>query len=311
MTYSIFVSRQIPLSQEDFPADWDVQTWPLHRSPSPSELREACHHCHGLISMLSDTIDREFFDACPKLKAVAQFAVGLNNIDLATARARSISISNTPDVLTEASANHAMALILSLARLLKPASLAASRGEWIGWEPLGFLGKDLSECRLAIIGLGRIGQALARKMHRAFGLEVLTLERPSLKLDQLDFPLQALPLDELLASADIVSLHVPLTSDTHHLLGARELALMKKDALLVNTARGEVIDQDALINRLKAGHFFGVGLDVTTPEPLPKEHPLYQFERVLITPHIASAETQTRRAMALMALNNLKRDLAR
>jgi len=250
------------------------------------------------------------FDAAgPQLKVVSNFAVGVNNIDLAEARRRGIAVGNTPDVLTDATADIAVALLLAAARHLQPAADEVRSGGWQTWEPTGWLGQDLTGRTLGIVGMGRIGAAVARRLAGGWGMRVLYTARSEKQLDALPHA-QRVTLDQLLQESDFVSLHTALTADTHGLISQRELALMKPTAVLINTARGAVIDQDALVQALKQGRPAAAGLDVTEPEPLPPDHPLVGLPNCIILPHIGSATVATRDAMAEICVDNLLAGLA-
>jgi glyoxylate reductase len=225
-------------------------------------------------------------------------AVGTDNIDLEAAAARGIPVGNTPDVLTDATADLAFALLLALARHIVPGAQQVRAGEWLTWEPAGSLGADLAGATLGIVGWGRIGQATARRA-AGFGMEVVHSSRSS-----------GLPLEALLERADFVSLHCPLTPETRHLINAGTLGRMKDTALLVNTARGGVVDQEALRDALHEGAIAGAALDVTDPEPLPADHPLLDAPNLLVVPHLGSATVRTRARMADMAVDNLLAALA-
>jgi glyoxylate reductase len=292
----IFISRKLPLPP-NLSKRFDVRVWPFDRSPTTEDLIEHARECEGLISMLCDDLSAPVLNQLGRLRAIAQYAVGVNNIDLEACKARGIEVSSTPGVLTRASANHALLLMLSVARQLSRGQSIARAGLWRGWEPEGLLGVQLDGATLGIIGMGRIARELGRKCHAAFGMKILYTRKRNTPLE-LGYPAELATLKDLLQRSDVISLHTPLTNETQNLLGQREISLMKDEAILINTSRGEVIDQEALVRALEAGKFQGVGLDVTTPEPLLPHHPLYSFERVLITPHIASAERQTREEMA-------------
>lgn len=266
----------------------------LVRSDAPIadlDLRYRVKGCAGVLSMLTDRIDADFMDAGP-VRAIAQHAVGTDNIDLDAARSRGITVTHTPGVLTAATADFAMALLLGVARHLHPAHTLVSEGRFHGWHPTLLRGLELDGARLGIIGWGRIGQAVAQRAE-AFGMEVVHHSRRS-----------GLPLSELLATSDVVSLHCPLTPDTHHLLDADALAQMKPGALLVNTARGPVVDEAALVDALERGHLAGAGLDVFEQEPRVHEG-LIGRDNVLLAPHLGSATVACRRKMAVMAATDL------
>jgi glyoxylate reductase len=249
------------------------------------ELLDAVADVEGLIPLLLDRIDEELLARAPRLRVVANFAVGVDNIDLAACARRGVAVCNTPDVLTDATADLAMALVLAAARRVVEGDALVRAGAWRGWEPSQLLGLELAGSTMGIIGAGRIGRAVARRAE-AFGMRVITT-RPT-------------PLDELLAVADVVSLHVPLTPATRGLIGARELALMKRGAILVNTARGASVDEAALAAALDSGHLGGAGLDVYAREPEVPEA-LRRQPRAVLLPHLGSATERARARMATLA----------
>jgi glyoxylate reductase len=290
----VFVTRELPFpALERLEAEHEVDTWPGDLAPPPDDLRAHTSEADGLLSMVADRVDEALLDAAPNLRAIANYAVGTDNIDLEAAAARSIPVGNTPDVLTDATADLAFALILALARGIVSGAETVRAGEWRTWEPAGALGTDLAGATLGIVGRGRIGEAVARRA-AGFGMEVVHSSRSS-----------GLPLDQLLGQADVISLHTPLTPDTRHLIDASALARMKPTALLVNTARGGIVDQDALREALMEGRIGGAALDVTEPEPLPGDHPLLDAPNLLVVPHLGSATRRTRARMAEMAVENL------
>lgn len=279
----------------------DVDVWEEPLPPPREALLARSRAAEGLLCQLSDRIDGELLDACPRLRAVANYAVGTDNIDLAEAARRGVAVGNTPGVLTETTADLAFALLLACARRLPEAAAAVRRGGWRTWEPNGWLGADVHGATLGIVGPGAIGEAVARR-GAGFGMRVLRAgSRPGPG---------RIPLAELLAEADFVSLHCPLTDATRGLIGAAELEAMKPGAILVNTARGEVVDTDALRRALESGEIAAAGLDVTDPEPLPADHPLLEAPNLLVVPHIGSASQATREAMATLAVDNLLAALA-
>jgi glyoxylate reductase len=290
----VFVTRELPFpALERLEAEHEVDTWPGDLAPPPDELRARTSEADGLLSMVADRVDEALLDAAPNLRAIANYAVGTDNIDLEAAAARGLPVGNTPDVLTDATADLAFALILALARGIVSGAETVRAGEWRTWEPAGALGTDLAGATLGIVGRGRIGEAVARRA-TGFGMEVVHSSRSS-----------GLPLDQLLGQADVISLHTPLTPDTRHLIDASALARMKPTALLVNTARGGIVDQDALREALMEGRIGGAALDVTEPEPLPGDHPLLDAPNLLVVPHLGSATRRTRARMAEMAVENL------
>jgi glyoxylate reductase len=258
-----------------------------------------------LLTLLTERIDEALLNALPTVKVVSNMAVGFDNIDVDACTRKGVVVCITPDVLTETTADFTWALMLAVARRVCEAAESVRAGTWRTWEPLGFLGRDLSGATLGIVGFGRIGRAVARRA-RGFDMRVLYTDktRQSSEVER-DLRATFVPLEQLLAESDIVTLHVPLTPETRMLIGARELALMKPRSILINTARGPVVDTEALVRALRTGHLWGAGLDVTDPEPLPADHPLLQCPNVIVTPHIASASETTRARMAELAAENL------
>jgi glyoxylate reductase len=295
----VFVTRVLPFDALDrLRAEHDVDEWPGELPPAGDELREHAATAEGLLTLVTDTVDAGMLDACPRLRAIANMAVGTDNIDVEAAVERGIAVGNTPDVLTDATADLAFALLLALARQIVPGAAKVRSGRWRTWEPGADLGADLSGATLGIVGWGRIGRAVARRA-QGFGMEIVHSSRSS-----------GVPLGELLEHADFVSLHTPLTPETRHLIGADALSGMKRTAVLVNTSRGGVVDQDALRTALHAGEIAGAALDVTEPEPLPAGHRLLDAPNLLVVPHVGSATVRTRAKMAAMAVDNLLAALA-
>jgi glyoxylate reductase len=288
----VFVTRQLPGNAlERLAAEHDVEVWPGDMPPPRDKLLAGVADAEGLLSLLVDQVDAELIDAAPKLRAIANYAIGFDNIDVDAATARSIQVGNTPDVLTDATADLAWALMLAVARRLVEAHQDVVDGKWRTWEPQGWVGADVHGATLAVIGAGRIGRAVAQ---RAVGFEMEVV-----MVDLGD------DLHAALERADFVSVHTPLTPETRHLIDADALAVMKPTAILVNTARGPIVDQDALAAALRDGRLGGAGLDVTDPEPLPADHPLLDTPNLLVVPHIGSATTTARAAMADRAVDNL------
>lgn len=258
----------------------------------------------AVISMLSDPIDKEVIEAGKNLKVIANYAVGYNNIDIEAATKSGIAVVNTPDVLTEASADLAWALLLAVSRRVVEGDTMTRAGKFRGWAPELLLGVPVYGQTLGIIGAGRIGQAVARRA-KGFGMRVLYHNRKRLpKAIENDLGMSYAALDDLLAESDFVSLHCPLTPETKHLIGPRELGLMKQTAVLINTARGPVVDEEALLQALRKKTIFGAGLDVYEKEPLLTPG-LADLPNVVLTPHIGSADTRTRLAMVDMVLNDI------
>ncbi|MCH9687999.1 MAG: D-glycerate dehydrogenase [Deltaproteobacteria bacterium] len=267
-------------------------------------LLEALPDAEGILCLLTERIDGAVLDRAPRLRVVSTMAVGVDNIDLDACAARGIVVGHTPGVLTEATADLTMALLLAVARRLPDAAADARAGRWSTWSPTGWLGTDLHGASLGIVGLGKIGTAVARRA-RAFGMRLMHASPGPKPAVEAELGVERVPLTQLLAQSDVVSLHLPLSSDTHHLIDARALATMKSTALLINTARGAIVDPQALAHALHTGAIAGAGIDVTEPEPLPAEHPLYGCPNLLVLPHIGSATHGTRRRMAAVAVDNL------
>ncbi|MDX6661539.1 MAG: glyoxylate reductase [Solirubrobacteraceae bacterium] len=291
----VFVTRPLPGDALDRlrTRGHEVEVWPDRLPPPPEALWDHVAAADALLCMLTDRVDTELLDAAPGLRAIANYAVGSDNIDLEAARARGIPVGVTPGVLTDATADIAFALILAIARRLPEGEAAVRAGEWLTWGPDWLLGRDVHGATLGIVGQGRIGGAVARRAD-GFGMNVVHHSRSS-----------GIPLDELLTQADFVSLHVPLTPETRHLIDAAALERMRPTAYLVNTARGGIVDQDALAAALHAGSIAGAALDVTEPEPLPPDHPLLDAPNLIVLPHLGSATHATREAMADLAVDNL------
>jgi glyoxylate reductase len=289
-----FVSRHLPGSALDRLATvHEIDVWPERMPPDAAALRSRLVDVEGLLSLLTDRIDGDVLTAAPSLRVISNYAVGVDNIDLDAASARGIPVGHTPDVLTEATADMTFALLLAAGRRLPEAIAAARSGDWVTWEPGEHLGVSVDGATLGIIGFGRIGQAVARRAG-GFRMTVLHTGRDS-----------GISLGELLERSDFVSVHAPLTPQTHHLIDAGALARMKPTAILVNTARGPLVDQAALARALSDGTIAGAALDVTDPEPLPASDPLYSAPNVIITPHVGSATRFARERMADLAVDNL------
>jgi glyoxylate reductase len=300
----VFVTRRV-VGLEPYMDRLDLDVWQGPLPPSPDELRARTRGCDGLVSLLTDKLDAAFFDAVPGLKVVSQVAVGVNNIDLAAAKARGIPVGHTPGVLTDSTADMAWALMMAAARNILPGVDYVKAGKWKTWEPALLLGQSVFGATLGVIGYGRIGRAVAARS-RGFNMRVLIVQPRMTEADAAKENVQLVALDELLRESDFVSVNTPLKPETHHLIGARELALMKPTATIVNTARGEVVDPAALYEALKASRPGFAALDVTEPEPLPSDHPLLTLPNCLIVPHLGSATMQARLAMTQIAMANLE-----
>ncbi len=300
----VLVTRKIPekgleLLRDKVALDiWDYDDIPIPRE----ELYAKAPRLHGILALLSDAMDADFFDRAPNLKVVSNYAVGYDNIQVQEATKRNIVVTNTPDVLTEATADLAFALILGTSRRMGEAERLIRRGKWKSWGPTLLLGRDVYGATLGIVGLGRIGKAVARRA-RGFSMKLFHTGRT--REDDPETGSCWLPLEELLASSDIVTLHCPLDESTRHLINRKTLRLMKPSAILVNTGRGGLIDQEALYEALAAKKIAGAGLDVFDPEPFPADHPLLSLENLLALPHIGSASVAAREGMAVLAARNL------
>lgn len=302
----VFVSRRIPEEGLNrIAATCDVDLWPEQLLPSYESLRERVQDCDGLVSLLTDRIDGPLLDAAPRLKVVSNFAVGFNNVDVAACTSRGVCVGNTPGVLTDATADTAVTLLLAAARRLADSAADAKAGRWLTWEPLGWLGQDLAGRTIGIVGMGRIGFAVAQRLHHGWGMKVLYTEQTARPEVDAQLGARRVELDELLAESDFVSAHVDLNPSTKGMFSTAQFQRMKRTAVFVNTARGPLVDQGALAEALRKGTIFAAGLDVTDPEPLPPNHELYALPNCVIVPHIASATVGTRNAMARLCADNL------
>ena len=309
MIPSIFVTCSLPASVlAKLQAAGTVDVYTGDATLSPAELRARVADKHALVCLLTDAIDRHVFDAAPRLKIVANVAVGFNNIDVAYARSRGVIVTNTPDVLTESVADFTFALLLSITRRVSEGERLVRSGRWQGWALDFMLGSELRGKQLGLVGAGRIARAVAVRA-AAFEMRVAFTSRRETGLSNTEAPWENMSLDRLLNTSDIVSLHVPLTPETRHLIDKRALARMKRSAYLVNTARGPVVDEAALAWALQQHLIAGAALDVYENEPA--IHPdLLQMENVLLAPHLGSATTETRTAMADLAAENVVAVLA-
>jgi glyoxylate reductase len=295
----VFVTRRLPGGALDrIAAEHEVEVWPQQMPPGREELLARAPELDGLLSLLTDPVDSELIEAAPRLKAISNYAVGVDNVDLEAAARRGIPVGNTPDVLTDTTADLAVALMLGISRHLVEGDAYVRGGEWRTWETDLLLGHDLHGSTVGIVGFGRIGQAVARRLE-GFGCEILHTTRSG-----------EVPLEELLERSDFVTLHCPLTAETRGLIGDEVLARMKPTAYLVNTARGPIVDSEALGTALRVGRIAGAALDVTDPEPLPGGHPLLDAPNLLVLPHLGSATEATRARMGDMAVDNLLAGLA-
>ena len=302
MKKRIYITRRLPEEAvEPLRDQYDVRMWKHEGESVPREvLLEEASSAHALWTMLSDTIDREVFERATHLEVVSNLAVGYNNIDLNAAKENGVIVTNTPDVLTETTADLTFGLMMMTARRLGEAERDLRAGEWKSWLPMGYVGMDLYQAKLGIIGMGRIGEAVARRA-RGFDMEVLYHNRTRRHESESMYGFTYAELDELLTQSDFVVVLAPLTDETRGMLGAKEFAKMKETSIFINVARGEIIDEQALYEALKARKIWGAGLDVFTKEPIALDHPLLTLPNVTTLPHIGSATIRTR--LAMMALN--------
>jgi len=304
--HKVFVTRQIPAAGLDLlRKECIVVVWPEALPPDRKALLDNAADAAGILCLLSDRIDGEVMDAAGAgLKVISNYAVGFDNIDVAKATRRGIPVGNTPGVLTEATADHAFALLMAAARRVAEGDRQARAGGWKTWEPMGLLGADVHGATLGIVGFGRIGQAMARRA-RGFDMRVVFFDPTHPEAHDPHTGAVKVDLDELLAQSDFLSLHAPLSGKNRGMFNADAFGKMKSGAILINTARGGLVDQTALYDALKSGKLAAAALDVSDPEPLPADHPLLTLDNLLMTPHIASASRSTREKMSLMAAENV------
>ena len=295
----VFVTRRLPgEALERLAAEHHVDVWEGRLQPSHAKLLEKAAEAEGLLCLLTDKIDRDVIASCEKLRAISNYAVGVDNIDVDAATERGIPVGFTPDVLTEATADATFALMLAAARRVVEGDQIVRAGRWLTWEPTLLLGQDVYGKTLGIVGMGRIGKAVARRAE-GFGMEVIQHSWSS-----------GMPLEELLERSDFVSLHAPLNDKTRGMIDEEQLRRMKPTAILVNTSRGGLIDSGALTRALAQSWIAAAALDVADPEPIPKGHPLLDAPNLILNPHTASASIEARTAMADLAVDNLLAGLA-
>ena len=302
----VFVTRAIfPEAYEAIEAEADAELWSEELPPPRDVLLEKVKGVDGLLCLLTDKVDAELMDAAgPQLKVLSQIAVGFDNIDIPEATRRNIPVGNTPDVLTQTTADATWALLMGAARRIVEGSRAVHEGKWRTWHPLHYLGQDVYGSTLGIFGLGRIGLEVARRA-RGFDMQVLYTEVFRREDMEKEHSLRFVDQDTLLRESDFVSLHCVLNEDTHHLIADDALSKMKTTAVLVNASRGPVVDPGALYRALRDGVIAAAGLDVTDPEPIPMDDPLLTLDNCVIVPHIASASVKTRGEMSRIAAQNL------
>ncbi len=302
----VYVTRKVPeQALEILRSVATVSVWDREDVPPPREviLRELAE-ADGVFSLLTDRIDAEVMAAAPRLKVISNFAVGFDNVDIPAATKRGIVVTHTPDVLTETVADFTVCLMLAAARRLVEADRYTRDGKWKTWEPLLLAGQDIHHATLGLIGLGRIGAAVARRA-QGFGMRVVYYDVVRREDLERSLSITHRSLDDVLRDSDVISVHVPLSEQTRHLIGRAQFALMKNTAVFVNTSRGPVVDQAALTQALASRRIFAAGIDVFEQEPVSPDDPLLKLDNVIVVPHIASASIPTRTRMATLAAENL------
>jgi len=301
----VYVTRLIPEEGLEMVKEFcEAKVWEGELPPPRDVLLEEVREIEGLLCLLTEKVDAELMDAAPKLKVVSNMAVGYDNIDVAEATKRGIVVGNTPGVLTDTTADLAFALLMAAARRIVEGDRFVRAGKWKTWGPKLLLGRDVYGATLGIIGLGRIGSAVAKRA-RGFDMRILYYDIRRREDLEEEWGIEYADLDTLLAESDFVTIHTILSPETYHLIGERELKLMKKTAILVNAARGPIVDPKALYKALKDGEIAYAALDVTEPEPIRPDDPLLELENIIVVPHIGSASIATRTKMATMAAENL------
>ncbi len=302
----IYVTRELPeRGLRIIKHHFDAEVWPEYAPPPKKMIIDKAKNVDALATLLSDKIDAEVFDVAPKLKIVSQLAVGFDNIDVQEATKRGIYVTNTPEVLTDTTADFAWALLMAVARRVVEADKYVRMGQWkVGWHPAMMTGRDVYGATIGIVGAGRIGYAVAKRA-KGFDMKILfydVIPRPEMEKD---FGARRADLDTIFKESDFISIHVPLMKETHHLVNEEKLRLMKKTAYLINNSRGPVVDEKALYTALKEGRIAGAGLDVFEQEPTSPDNLLLKFDNVVVAPHISSASIETRSKMAEMVAENL------
>ena len=306
----VFVTREIPSKGLEMIREYyEVKLWTEYTPPPYDVLLEEARKADALVTLLTDKVDCNLLQNSPRLRIVAQYAVGYDNIDVDCATKLGIYVTNTPGVLTEAVADHTWGLIIALMRRIVEADHYVRSGEWYktgtGWHPMMMLGTEVNGKTLGILGLGRIGRAVARRA-KGFNMRVIYYDKYRLSPEaEKELGVEFVDLDTLFRESDILTIHTPLTPGTRHLVDEGRLRLMKRTAFLINTARGAVVDTDALVKALREGWIAGAALDVYEQEPLPPNHPLTKTKNTILTPHQASGTIETRTAMAELVARNL------
>ncbi len=301
----VFVSRVIPERGLRLITEaCDAEVWTEELPPPRDVLLEKVRDCEGLLSLLTDRVDAELLDTAPKLKVVSNLAVGFDNIDVPECTRRGVLVGNTPGVLTETTADFAFALLMAAARRVVEGDNYTRAGKWKTWGPMLLMGQDVHHSTLGLVGLGRIGSEMAKR-GKGFSMKVMYYDMFRREDLEKELGLIYADLDTVVREADFLSIHVPLTAETRHLINAETFKKMKPTAILINSARGPIVDTMALNDALRSGTIAGAGLDVTDPEPIPMDHPLLGAPNCIIAPHIASASVATRTKMAEIAAENL------
>jgi len=302
----VYITRNIPDQIVSYIQErCDVKIWDEEDVPVPAEvLEEEIKHVDGLFCLLTDSVDQNLLDNAANLKVISNMAVGYNNIDINAAKERGITVTNTPGALTETTADLTFALLMATARRLIESSDYLKAGNWKTWSPMQLTGQDIFGATLGIIGMGRIGEAVARRA-KGFNMEILYSNRSRKLHVEEELNARFVEMNDLLQEADYVCVMTPYTHETKNLIGENELSLMKKSSILINTARGGIVNETALYNALKDGQIWAAGLDVFEAEPVSLDHPLLTLSNVVTLPHIGSASVQTRLKMAKLAADNL------
>jgi glyoxylate reductase len=303
----VYVTRELPERGLNMIKKYfDAEVWPDYAPPPKKVIIDKVKNVDALVPLLSDKIDAEVFSAAPKLKIVSQLAVGFDNIDLAEATKRGIYVTNTPEVLTDTTADFAWALLMAVARRVAEADRYVRGGQWkVAWHPAMLSGRDVHGATIGVVGAGRIGYTVAKRA-KGFDMKILFYDVDPARTEiEKNLGGKKVDLDTLLRESDFVTLHPPLMKETHHLINAEKLKLMKKTAYLINNSRGPVVDEKALYEALKKGQIAGAGLDVFEQEPASLDNPLLKLDNVVVAPHISSASLETRSKMSEMVADNL------
>ena len=309
MPFRVAVTRKLPdlgeqmLNEAERRGEIQVIRWPNELPPFPQELAKLIHGADGVISLLTEPMTAEVFEREPQLRVISNLAVGYDNIDVQAATRHKVAVCNTPGVLTDATADMAFTLLMITARRAKEAVDYVRDGKWETWSPTLLLGQEITGATLGVIGFGRIGKEMARR-GTGFGMRLLAHDEYQDEEAAKEIGVTFTSLEELLRESDFVSLHSTLTPETQHMISHDQLAMMKPSAILINAARGPIVDTNALVDALRDGTIWAAGLDVTDPEPLPADHPLVSMPNCTVVPHIASATIVTRNEMAQMAVEN-------